>query len=251
MNSRFGDAFDVVRFCLAAAFLTGAVARVDLVAARPSDVIAAHDPPDMLFRRAPMAFSSRSIVVSLATNLHLAFDAELLRTHTVWEGAPLNLYGPPFNGTAARFVCDFTGDRLWGSLPVQPWELPIQDGGGFGLAESRFLGVSTEGGQTHFLYELIPASAAAPVRIRETPLLERLLSLNAVVRRFEIGPLAAPVRLSPFHGAGEWVPFPDTGNAVLLHRENDFLLIAARGLASNGLIAHRDESDRVVTAYAS
>src|SRR5436190_22858175 len=41
------------------------------------------DPPDQLFRRAPMSESARSIVIPLGTNLHWAFDAQLLRTHTV------------------------------------------------------------------------------------------------------------------------------------------------------------------------
>ena len=84
-------------------------------------VVASHDPADLPFRRAPMAQSGRSIVVPLATNLHLAFDAQLLRTHTVWRGESLNLYGPPYTGTSARFVCDFSGARQWGSLQRSPW----------------------------------------------------------------------------------------------------------------------------------
>src|SRR5439155_12515521 len=123
-------------------------------------------------------------------------DAKLLRTHTVWEGAPLNLYGPPFNDSANRFICDFTGNLLWGNLPVQPWELTDSRGTGFDQANTRFLGVSTAGGQTSFLYELIP-SAGTPVRVQETPWLEQVLSRAAVVRRFEVAPLAAAARLSP------------------------------------------------------
>ena len=126
------------------------------------------DAPDLPFRRAPMGLSSRSIVVSLTTNLHLAFDAKLLRTHTVWEGAPLNLYGPPFNNTATRFICDFTGNLLWGNLPVQPWELAHPDGNGFDLSNTRFLGVSTKGDLCSFLYEL-SSDAGTPVAVRETP----------------------------------------------------------------------------------
>src|SRR5262245_26029077 len=44
-----------------------------------------HDPPEQLFRRAPMAESARSVVVNLATNLHYAFDTDFARVHTVWE----------------------------------------------------------------------------------------------------------------------------------------------------------------------
>ena len=56
------------------------------------------DAMDQPFRRAPMAESPRSIVIPLATNLHLAFDARLLRTHTLWSGPGLNLRGPPYAG---------------------------------------------------------------------------------------------------------------------------------------------------------
>ncbi|MCI0538212.1 MAG: hypothetical protein L0Z50_23645, partial [Verrucomicrobiales bacterium] len=56
------------------------------------------DPADQPFRRAPMRQSARSIAIPLGTNLHLAFDTELLRTHSAWAGPSLNLYGPPYHG---------------------------------------------------------------------------------------------------------------------------------------------------------
>ena len=238
----------VVRFLLTVAFFIGGLVQSDFAADGRSGVVAAHDPPEIPFRRAPMAMSSRSIVVSLATNVHLAFDTELLRTHTVWEGASLNLYGPPFNGSAARFVCDYSGDLLWGNLPILPWHHARQNGGGFESANSRFLGVSTTGGRTHFLYELIQA-ASPPVRIRETPRMEQLLSHNVLVRRFEIAPVAEPIRLSPFHGEGGSVIFLEGGNAVAVRRENDFLLIAARGLVSNIFSARRDVAEYTMLAH--
>src|SRR5690349_8732266 len=68
-----------------------------------------HDPADQLFRRAPMSAATRSVVIPLATNLHLAFDPELLRTHAVWMGNGLNLFGPPYHGSSDRFICDFDG----------------------------------------------------------------------------------------------------------------------------------------------
>lgn len=213
--------------------------------ARPSGVEPAHDAPDIPFRRAPMGLSSRSIVVSLATNLHLAFDARLLQTHTVWEGAPLNLYGPPFTGTATRFICDFTGTLLWGNLPDPPWEQDRSDGSGYDSANGRFLGVSTTGGRTIFLYELIPA-AGAPVRVRETPRVENILSLPAVIRRFEIAPHEAHFRFSAVHSAGEFVQLPATQRALSIRREKDFLLVAARGLAAIVLSPSLDEAARSV-----
>jgi hypothetical protein len=153
--------------CVAATGLVaGVLAQSDPKPLSPSGVLPAHDPSDILFRRAPTGLSSRSIVFSLATNLHLAFDAKLLRTHTVWEGAALNLFGSPFNNTAARFICDFAGTLLWGNVPVHPWELARPDGNGFNLASTRFLGVSTKGNQCTFLFELSPIAA---VEVRETP----------------------------------------------------------------------------------
>src|SRR5688572_7564156 len=65
------------------------------------------DPPDQPFRRAPMAESPRSIAIPLGTNLHLAFDTQLLRTHTAWSGPSLNLFGPPYHGGKEPFICAY------------------------------------------------------------------------------------------------------------------------------------------------
>ena len=45
------------------------------------------DPADQPFRRAPMSVAARSVVIPLATNIHLAFDTETLRTHTAWRNS--------------------------------------------------------------------------------------------------------------------------------------------------------------------
>jgi hypothetical protein len=113
MTAPFRNAFGFALFVSAMVLVADVVAQSETKAAKLFGVAPAHDPPDIPFRRAPMGLSSRSIVVSLATNLHLAFDAKLAVTHSVWEGAPLNLYGPPFNDSANRFICDFTGNLLW------------------------------------------------------------------------------------------------------------------------------------------
>jgi glucose/arabinose dehydrogenase len=233
------NAFGLVLCVSAIGIVADAAAQSAAQPARPSGVAPAHDPPDIPFRRAPMGLSSRSIVVSLATNVHLAFDATLLRTHTVWEGAPLNLYGPPFNNTATRFICDFTGKLLWGNLPIQAWQVAREDGGGFfGWPETRFSGVSTVGGSTSFLYDLFPVVGTV-VRVQETPLAEQIGSRVAVVRRFEVAPLALAARFSAYSGAGELVSLPGVKGAVAVRRENDFLLVAARGLATNVLVLGR------------
>jgi glucose/arabinose dehydrogenase len=224
---------------------TDAGAQAEPKAAKPAGVTPVRDPADMPFRRAPMGPSSRSIVVSLATNVHLAFDPTLARTHTVSEGPSLNLYGPPFTDTATRFICDFSGQALWETLPVSPWAAARPGAGSFDRVATRFLGVSTKGGQSSFLYEVIQPAGRA-IQVQETPRLERVSKHDAVIRRFAIGPLMGPVRLSPFHGAGVAVPLPGVQNAVAIRREKDFLFMGARGLAENVLVARPNITPGVI-----
>ena len=80
-----------------------------------------YDPPDQPFRMAPMPQSTRSIVVPLATNLHLAFDTALLRTHTVWSGRGLALLGPQYGLPKSPFISTNDGTVLWTMPPVFPW----------------------------------------------------------------------------------------------------------------------------------
>src|SRR5205823_5836402 len=159
---------------------------------RPSHLAAAvanpkRDPIDLPFRRAPMAESSRSVVIALATNLHLAFDAHLLRTHTVWTGAGLILLGPPYTGQKSPFLCNFNGETLWGNQPVFPWRIgrrAQQDQ--FERPESaRFKGTSTKGGAVTLMYELA-TEEGKPVQIFETPRREVVGNMAPLVRRFQI-----------------------------------------------------------------
>ncbi len=189
-------------------------------------VVAAHDPADMPFRRAPIGLSSRSIVVSLATNLHLAWDAKLLRTHTVWEGEPLNLYGPPFNGTATKFVCDFTGVRLWGDAFARE-------------PHGRFLALETTGGINSFRYEL-ETRDASPLIVRETPRLERLANHSIVVRDFKLTGKEARATLSLHDEPGRLLKLEHWPNAVAIQRSNDVLVVAARGLPAQSLRAKEE-----------
>ena len=145
------------------------------------------DPIDQPFRRAPMAESSRSIVIPLATNLHLAFDAQLLRTHTVWTGAGLNLMGPPYTGQKSPFLCNFDGETLWGNPPVFPWRIGrrAQQDQFERPKSARFEGISTKGGAVTLIYELA-REEGKPVQIFETPRREMTGNMAAVVRRFQI-----------------------------------------------------------------
>lgn len=99
-----------------------------------------HDSPGQLFRRAPMAESSRSIVVNLATNLHLAYDADLCRIHTVWRGGPLNLWGPPYSHSKSPFICNFDGAPVFSFPQVAP----------FGPAQPSYRGFTTTNGFSVF-----------------------------------------------------------------------------------------------------
>ena len=195
---------------------------------------AAHDPFDLPFRRAPMAQSSRSIVVPLATNLHLAFDVQLLRTHTVWQGASLNLYGPPYNGTATRFVCDFTGTRLWGSLARSPWTFDAVATDADGPL-TRFKGHSTVGGATAFVYELYPPGDA-PVPVIESPRLERVGEHNVIIRRFEVAPLARRVRLNAHDEPGDPVNIFGVSGAQGIRTPAGVLVAVLRGLPGGSFL---------------
>src|SRR2546430_17138191 len=130
-----------------------------------------------------MAESSRTVVIALATNLPLAFDAHLLRTHTVWTGAGLNLLGPPYTGQKSPFLCNFNGETLWGNPPVFPWRIGRQaQKDQFQRPESaHFKGISTKGGAGPLMYE------PAPEEGKPEPPFE-------TTRRQAAGKMAAPLR---------------------------------------------------------
>ncbi len=148
-----------------------------------------HDAPDQLFRRAPMRGANRGVVIPLSTNLHLAFDAELLRTHGVWSGPGLNLFGPPYHDSSDRFMCDFDGKSLWKTPQVFPWSVGTIHRSMTSKipAGTHFKGVSTKemNGRTILMYEIgLPSGKS--VRIHETPILRSIGEFSAIERRFEI-----------------------------------------------------------------
>lgn len=181
-----------------------------------------------------MAQSSRSIVVPLATNLHLAFDAQLLRTHTVWQGDSLNLFGPPYTGTATRFVCDFTGPRLWGSLARNPWTFDAVAADTDGPL-TRFKGHSTLGGAHAFVYELYPPGDSH-VPVIESPRLEQVGGQNVIIRRFEVGPLARRVRLNAHDEPGDPVNIFGVAGAQGIRTPAGVLVSVLRGLPSGNFL---------------
>jgi hypothetical protein len=130
-----------------------------------------HDPPDIPFRRAPMSVATRSVHLPLGTNLHLAFDTELLRTHVAWEGKTLNLWGAVYHAGKERFYCDFDGRTLWAMPPIFPWAVGKMPESLAAQAPpgARFVGLDTKGPNTALLYDL-PVSEGRTVRVRETPM---------------------------------------------------------------------------------
>jgi glucose/arabinose dehydrogenase len=176
---------------------------------------------------APMPLSSRSVYVPLAKNLHLAFDTEKLRVHTVWRGGPLKLFGPGYHGPKRPFICQPNGRRLWGNPPFLPWffgEDNLAKAKADGRPKNaRYLGLSTKGGRVTFMYELRDSKGRA-VRVHESVRVER----GAVVRRFEMGPRQEMVFMEAHAELGRrvWLALPRAGAIQL---KNKLLLVVLRG----------------------
>jgi len=149
--------------------------------AKLAPVTPRYDAPDQPFRMAPMPQSTRSIVVPLTTNLHLAFDTELLRTHTAWSGKGLALLGPQYGLPKSPFISTNDGTVLWTMPPVFPWAVgkkPDEPAREMPKG-ARFFAVNTWPWPTALLLEL---PTAEPFRVRETPL---AFGNSHVVRHFE------------------------------------------------------------------
>jgi glucose/arabinose dehydrogenase len=174
--------------------------------------VARRDPSGQAFRRTPMNAAVRSVVVPLTTNVHLAFDTDLFRVHSVWKGEPLNLYGTPYSASKERYFSDFDGKPLWTAPGLFPWaagRIPATD-----QTErpegSRFLGISTRGGRTTFSYEL-PLAGGKTVTIRETagcPLPDEPWT---IVRRFELSSAGSELFLLAYAGEGKLEPASGPG----------------------------------------
>ena len=194
------------------------------------------DSTDQLFRMAPMPLSSRSIAVPLAKDLHIAFDTERLRIHTAWEGAPLQLVGPGYNGPKRPFICQPGGKRLWGNPPNVPWRI----GKNTNPAAFRFHGHSTKAGRVTFIYDLLVENSRA-IRVHESARVEQ----GALVRRFEVSARKDTLFYEAHIEAGTTAPVA-MPNAGIIERKDDLLLVMARGdglliSTENKQLAFREE----------
>lgn len=169
--------------CLSAAEPTRVHAQT--AKAKLAPVTPHYDAPDQPFRMAPMPQSTRSIVLPLATNLHLAFDTALLRTHTVWSGRGLALLGPQYGLPKSPFISTNDCTVLWTMPPVFPWavgKLPEKD-----VVESpswaRWQSVGYWYCTTKFYYRLNVGNQA--IQVVEMPW---GTGSNALARNITVGP---------------------------------------------------------------
>ncbi len=176
-----------------------------------------------------MPQASRSIVVPLASDVHVAFDAALLRTHAAWTGEPLNLYGPPYHGKTDRFICDFTGAKLWGNPPFYPWSVggpPANDATEL-PAGAGFRAISTKGGTVTLSYD-VAIGEGKSVRVQETPFHRRVEAQDVVVRRFTVAPCKQVLWLLAHAELGHLPDPPTPPAAALIERSGDVLLSVLR-----------------------
>jgi glucose/arabinose dehydrogenase len=202
-----------------AVLLTAApVALCAQTAKAPSAPVFPHyDPPDQPFRMAPMPQSTRSIVVPLATNLHLAFDTALLRTHTVWSGKGLALLGPQYGLPKSPFISTNDGTVLWTMPPVFPWavgETPASMPEKL-PAWARFTGINIDKSNVAAEYELTVDGRA--VLVREYFVVR---GSQTVARVLRVGPCAKELW---FLAHAEW------NATVSLTSKDEFLLTRPTG----------------------
>ena len=206
-----------------------------------------HDAPDQLFRRAPMTAATRSVVIPLSTNVHLAFDAELLRTYIAWRGDSLNLYGPPYHGSSDRFMCDFNGETLWKTPQIYPWSSEKLSAGDSRTlpTNSSFKGISTKNGHTTLMYDV--DNGTAPVRVHETPRASVIGANTAIIRRFEIAPSDVALFILLHAETGKFLneKFP----TVAIERQHDTLAVAVRATEKALLVAKEEPANYSETLY--
>jgi len=178
------------------------------------------DPTDQLFRMAPMTKSSRSLVVNLSSNLHLAYDTQNMRTHSVWRGKGLDLYGPCYHGGKRPFICHPNGDLLWTNPPVNSWMLD-----GDPSTRAHYTGFSTLNNRVCLLYELSKGDRRTKVR-------QTLYSANdAVVRSYLLPSFIGEISHKAHIEMGEPVQL-NIPNVAAIQRAKDILVCILKGKGS-------------------
>lgn len=199
-----------------------------------------HDPADMPFRMVPMSDAVRAVVVPLSTNLHLAFDTELMRTTTVWEGPTVNLWGAVYHGAKDKFYADFNGKELWRSPQAFPWkikEATEKDGYKDAVPKARYLGLSTKEGGVTFIYDLTTGEREL-ISVHETARHNPLAFGNVVERRFEVSRAKRSLTFLAHAEIGEKITNNVPPGMFLFDRGTNVLLMTARGNCNLKLETH-------------
>ena len=187
-------------------------------AAKKQPVLPAYnDPPGQLFRMAPMTKSSRSLVINLSNNLHLAYDTQNMRIHTAWKGKGLDLYGPCYHGGKRPFICHKNGTALWGNPPIQSW---MQEPNA--ALKTQYKGFSSLNGQVTLLYQL--AGHKSTTEVRET-----FSSQNGTfIRTFQFDSVEGNITHKAHieEGIPIKIDFPRT---VAIQRKDDVLVCILKG----------------------
>ena len=191
------------------------------------------DPSDQLFRMAPMTKSSRSLVFNLSNDLHLAYDTQNLRSHSVWRGKGLDLYGPCYHGGKRPFICHPNGDILWGNPPVNLWTL---DGGT--STHIHYKGFSTLKNRACLLYDV--SKSEQHIEVSQTVYSQA----GAVVRSYSLSPFKGDIVHNPHLEIGAPIKF-NSGKIAAIQRKEDVLLCLLRGAgflrAESGTIKYSEE----------
>lgn len=177
-----------------------------------------------------MAVAPRTVAIPLATNYHMAFDTELLRTHLAWNGPSLNLYGSPYRAAKVPFYCTFDGEELWTNPAVFPWAVGSKpEGVGTSPPDgARYRGLSSQGGAVTLRYEL-PLKDGRAVTIHETPRVEAAGAATVITRRLEIGPADADLWFLAHAEFDSGIKRSPTGSIGFKRAEGPNLAMMARG----------------------
>ncbi|MEW6304749.1 MAG: PQQ-dependent sugar dehydrogenase [Verrucomicrobiota bacterium] len=190
---------------------------------------AKHDPADQPFRRAPMAVAVRSVAIPLATNLHVAFDTELLRTHAAWSGESLNVWGAAYHEAKDRFYCDYDGPTLWSNPALFPWSVGAVPAKEIMTppAGTKFRGISTKGGVVTLMYEL-PLGGGKTVRVHESHRRVEGGPATAIIRRLEIGACSQTLFFLAHAEMGKLAQGTQNALTPTIQREKNRLQASAR-----------------------
>lgn len=178
------------------------------------------DPADQLFRMAPMTKSSRSLVVNLSNDLHLAYDTQNIRIHTVWHGKGLDLYGPCYHGGKRPFICHPNGKVLWGNPPVHPWTHDAKM-----LLKIHYKGFSVLNNKVSLLYNLSSQKTSAQVRETITS------QVDAILRSFYVKSIGGSISHKAHIEKGTPINL-NLPNVAAIQRTGDVLVCVLKGQGS-------------------